>query len=209
MAFSDIIGIGDVKTRRKKLFKEINGDVAKISPYLKKFLVDNDTEISHYAAAIITGTRQKINTMCDDMRKEYLKDPQNIDSILDFINSLIVYIKCDLFAKDEVLKLRLELASLMDKMYSMAEHTEIDEKYYVENIENEIALNRKAKAFSICRHFVQRYPNREKPYQMLLKIFYLMNDSKSFFKVLRYVGESNKLFSENAYDTIRFWEQAM
>ena len=206
MSLSDILNYKDKKTKRIRLFSEIKGDISKTSNFLKKALKDTDSEVSHYAAAIISGSKQKLLTNTLESRKKFLKNLQSKKAIISFIECIIENINTGLFSEDDVEKQRTELAEVFDILFRSGD--KISEKYYIFRIDNEIILGNKTKAFDICRGFSVAHNQSEKPYLMFLKLFSIVGDKKYFFKIIDYVKNNHIAYSQDFDDIIRFWDKA-
>jgi hypothetical protein len=206
MALSDINGINDSRIRRRKIFDEINGDIEKTSPYIKEFLKDQDSEITHYTAAIITGTLQKTNKLYHEARLAYQNDEGNVQIIAEYIKTILQYINLGIFQEDEVLQKRKEFSKVFEEYANKA--SRIEENIYVEAIENELKLDKVARAIDILDKYCEYYSKSEKSDYMILKILYIMGDYKSFNKHLDFIKNKGIDLSNEFHQIISFWKEA-
>lgn len=206
LSLSDILHHNDVDTKRKRFFKEISGDINKTSYFLKKALKDHDCEIAHYAAALITGTKQKLMTDFGIARDMLNNQPRKEEDLAFYIETLLCCVNSGLFSEDDVKKKREELSQSFDEYFEILE--ESNENYSYERINNEMFLGNKEKAYEISKEFLKKFKKSEKPYIALMKVLNSVGNRKIFYKIVNYVKSNNIVCSKDFHDIIIFWENA-
>ena len=81
-----------------------------------------------------------------------------------------------------------------------------NEDYFMDKINSDMELHDYKSAESFCRIFFKHFPNSEKPYLAMLKLYYLSHDFKSFTKVSRVLKSKKIGLTEYGESVIKFWE---
>lgn len=199
----DVLGIKDIKKKRKYAFNSVKGDFKKIYPFLEKIVQDEDPEVVHYASTAISDYRQKINENYSKLRESYLKDIKNINNCENYLKAYLDLIIWEEFNNSDTFIKRKEISEVFDYYFSAAEN--IEKYYYVQKIKNEIAIKNFREAEETCNKFEKVYPYSYKTYLSKLELYYFNGNKEGFLDTLQKIKYKDIVLSKQAYDMVLFW----
>lgn len=169
---------------------------------LKQALKNEDTEVSHYAAAAISEIS---NYLLDEVRRKsvlYEEDAGSVSGLKNYVDALRACLESGLLtARMRQCYLQIYLGRLDDLLSVYQE----EEKYFVDMINAELNEKNFTAAMKSCGDFQRAFPENEKPYFMRLKLFYLAREPDRLKETLRELRRSAISFSSPMLSVYRFW----
>mgnify|MGYP005834909501 CR=1 FL=1 len=201
----DILGMKDIIVKRKRFFNSLAGDYRKIYPFLLEALKDSDPEIVHYASAMITDYRRRINENYKEAEEDLVQNTNNIKACKKYIDALIDLIDWEEMNGAQAMDKRNRLKNELDKLFCLTQSTE--EKYLIKKVQNEIFLKDFICARKTIRCFFIRYPESENPFFALLQLYYYSVKPKRFFVTLQKLLDKDIALSMETASRVDFWNK--
>lgn len=202
LPINDILTISDVGIKRERFLATIKKDISSYASFIKEALSNEDSETSHYAAAIIQETKRKMDLKAQELKAIYYKDKYNLDAIIAYADFLISYLYIDFFdeiSKEKFVVEYIELAKMMiqKRVY--------DEKYIVKLIDLYLTKNNYEAASRYGKIFLNKYPESINKYLSNMKIYYSMKNIDGLRNIIDKLRESDLVFDGDTMDKVRFW----
>ena len=199
----DSLNFSDNKSKRAYLIYILKKDFASHVKGLQKALKSQDTETSHYAASAIMEIKKQFEILLSNAFEKYRSDKNNISIVQEYVSALKKYLKSGLADKMDYYNYLEKYSAALSGLLSR--HV-TNEDYFMDKINSDMELHDYKSAESFCRIFFKHFPNSEKPYLAMLKLYYLSHDFKSFTKVSRVLKSKKIGLTEYGESVIKFWE---
>ncbi|EJO5347332.1 hypothetical protein NRP93_001410 [Clostridium botulinum] len=198
----DALVLNDGKIKQDLIINVLKSDPYKYLGFLKKALKDEDTETSHYAATAVTEIKRKLTLEIQQVEKSYQKNRTDLSVIKAYADALKKYNDSGLLDKNAYGKNLSIYKELLEKIIEMDEW---DEYIYEEIINCYILLKDFKKAIEYCNIYFEKFKKSEKPYLLIMKIYFINKNRTKFNKVLEKLKESNIILNRDSLNLIKFW----
>jgi len=199
----DSLNFSDNKSKRAYLIYILKKDIASHIKGLQRALKSQDTETSHYAASALVEIKKQFEILLINSYENYKNNKDDISVIQEYINTLKKYLKSGLTDKVDYYnyleKYSFVLAELLSRHIT-------NETYFMDKINCDLELRDYKSAEDFSRRFFEYFPNSEKPYLALLKLYYLARDVKSFINLTKVLKCKKIGLTEYGESVIKFWE---
>ncbi len=202
--FQDSLYFSDNKDKRAYLIYILKKDFIKHIKGLQKAIESDDSETSHYAAAALMEIKKHFEILIQNASEYYYKNSNDINSMVEYAGVLKKYLKSGIADKIDYREYLDKYSMVLEKI--LLKYHE-NENYFSEKISTDIELGNFESAYEFCKKFFDYFPNNEKPYLVLLKLYHAIHDFSSFEKKLRELKNKKITLTEYANDMIRFWEK--
>ncbi|MBM3707006.1 MAG: hypothetical protein FJW69_01485 [Actinobacteria bacterium] len=199
----DTLEFKDSNTKRSYLIYILKKDFSGYIKGLKQAVKSSDSETSHYAAAALLEIKKQFELLIQSSSDKYNEDKNNLKYMLDYIDVLKKYLKSAVADRVDYFDYLGKYSDALEKM--LLKHN-ADEIYWVDRISADIELGDYENAFDFCRMFRKQFPNSEKPYLSLMKLFYTVKDYRIFKKILDELMLRKIGLTEQGEKIINFWE---
>ena len=135
--------------------------------------------------------------------EKYKNNKDNISAIQEYVNTLKKYLKSGLADKIDYYNYLEKYSATLSEL--LARHI-TDEVYFVDKINCDLELRDYESAEDFGRRFLEYFPNSEKPYLALMKVYYLSRDIKSFTNISKVLKHRKIGLTEYSEGVIKFWE---
>lgn len=203
--FQDSLYFSDNKDKRAYLIYILKKDFVKHIKGLLKAIESDDSETSHYAAAALMEIKKYFEILIQNASENYYKNSDDINSMIEYANVLKKYLKSGIADKVDYREYLDKYSMVLEKL--LLKYHE-NENYFSEKISTDIELGNFESANEFCKKFFEYFPNNEKPYLVLLKLYHAVRDFRSFEKTLGELKNRKITLTEYANDMIRFWEKS-
>jgi hypothetical protein len=207
VSISDALLLKDINLKRKILFYSFKGNWTFLYPFLLRALKDNDTEVVHYASAIITDYRRKIYEKFEKAKEKFLLDSSDNNIVKEYINAFYDLICFEKLNEDDVKLKRLDFEKGLQLYFLQNKY--IEKIYYIRKIKNEIALEEFESAYDTCMSFISEYPKSDDPYLALLELYYYSKQELQFKDILLHIKNKEIPLSCESSDIACFWENQL
>jgi len=171
---------------------------------LKKALVNDDTETSHYAAAALMEIKNQFELMIQSAGERYKRNKGDVSVLQEYASILKKYLNSDVPDKVDYYRYLKEYSIILEKLLSKRKTSE---DYFTDKISCDIELGDYDSAREFCQRFLSYFPNSEKPYLALMKLQYVIHNYKLFTGILNNLKKADLNLSERAKNIINFWER--
>jgi hypothetical protein len=169
--------------------------------HLEKAIANPDSETSHYAASAVMDIQRKLLNSLQEFSVKYESDKTNPEIIVPYLDVLKSYLSSGLL--DE--KSRFRYRSLYSEVLESSLAIMPKKEYFVAKIECDLELKDYLKAEQFCKAFLERFPDIEEPYLMLLSYYYQKTDGAGFKETMAALKSSKVKFSSKALEIVRYW----
>ncbi|NFU38288.1 hypothetical protein FDG30_01845 [Clostridium sporogenes] len=198
----DALVLNDEKTKQNLIINVLKSDPYKYLGFLKKALKDEDTETSHYAATAVTEVKRKLTLEIQEFEERYEKNKTDLTVIKAYADAIKKYNDSGLLDKSAYQKNLYIYIELLEKIIKIDES---DEYLYEEIINGYILLKEFKKAIEYCNRYFEKFKKSEKPYLLIMKIYFINKNRTKFNKVLEKLKESNVILNKDSLNLIKFW----
>jgi hypothetical protein len=199
----DALVLNDKITIRKLIMNTLKGDDYTHLSFFKKAVKDKDTEVSHYAAIAIMEVKRKLIITIKLLESKYeLGDKK--DSLISeaYAESLKKYTESGLLDNRSYRKYMYAYSKVLQNIINTKN---VEEIYYEAKIQCDIYMKKYDETISICRKYMKEFPKSDKPYILLLKIYFLKNNKIKFDEVMKELIGSNIRIESESLEIARFW----
>ncbi|ENJ9653460.1 hypothetical protein AB2T14_001066 [Clostridium botulinum] len=198
----DALVLNDEKIKQDLIINVLKSDPYKYLGFLKKALKDEDTETSHYAATAVTEVKRKLTLEIQEFEERYEKNKTDLTVIKAYADAIKKYNDSGLLDKSAYQKNLYIYIELLEKIIGIDES---DEYLYEEIINCYILLKEFKKAIEYCNRYFEKFKKSEKPYLLIMKIYFINKNRTKFNKVLEKLKESNVILNKDSLNLIKFW----
>jgi tetratricopeptide (TPR) repeat protein len=199
----DSLNFSDNKSKRAYLIYILKKDFASHIKGLQRALKSRDTETSHYAASALVEIKKQFEILLINSYENYKNNKDDVSLVQEYVNTLKKYLKSGLTDKVDYYnyleKYSFVLADLLSRHIT-------NETYFMDKINCDLELGDYKSAEDFSKRFFEYFPNSEKPYLALLKLYYLSRDVKSFINVSKVLKSKKIGLTEYGESVIKFWE---
>ncbi len=201
---ADALELNDERIKQNLIINAIRTDPYKYLDFLKKAIKDEDTEIAHYAATAVTEVKRKLILKVQELKERYENNKADLTTMKAYKDALKKYNDSGLLDKNTYEKTLFIYKELLEKIIEMDESNEY---LYEEIINCSILLKDFKKAIEYCNLYLKDFKKSEKPYLLIMKIYFINKNRAKFDEVLKKLKESNIALNKDSLDLIKFWEE--
>ncbi|MGO5090933.1 tetratricopeptide repeat protein [Clostridium sp. LCP25S3_F10] len=198
----DALVLNDEKIKKSLIINVLKSDSYKYLDFLKEAIRDEDTETSHYAATAVTEVKRKLTLAIQEFKEKYQKNKTDLTIIKAYADALKKYNDSGLLDKNAYQK---NLSTYKELLQKIIEMEAADEYLYEEIINCYIILKDFERAIEYCNQYFENFKKSEKPYLLIMKIYFINKNRTKFNKVLRKLRESNIILNRDSLNLIKFW----
>lgn len=159
VSMEEALNLNEYGVRRKMVMDTLQDDDTIIYlDGLKKALVNEDIETSHYATAVIMEMQRKINDRLVTMEIAYRKDPNNKENEIKYEECLEKIIFSNIYDERNLLKYYEQYKQLSNQIL---ERDEIPERYYLNRIRIDMKTGDFTNAGILCKVYEKNYQYSE------------------------------------------------
>jgi len=199
----DSLNYSDNKSKRAYLIYILKKDFISHIKGLKKAIKSQDTETSHYAASALMEIKKQFEILMANVGEKYKNDKDNIGVIQEYAGTLKKYLKSGIADKIDYYNYLEKYSEILSELLSR--HIK-DEVYFVDKINCDLELRDYESAEYFGKKFFEYFPNSEKPYLALMKVYFLSRNTKSFANVSKVLKHRKIGLTEYGESVIKFWE---
>lgn len=201
----EAIAISDKKSLRTLMFNIIKGDIQKSLPAIALALNSEDSETSHYAAAVL---RDELNDFRVNVQKLYMEIKNEDSSQTECENVLIPYMNQVL---DQRVFTDMEQDSLVRLFASVGEILyqkdpgQMKSEYF-EWISLRLLEVKEFQAVEEwCQRALVQYPMELSTYTCQLKLYFTTQEKTKFFEVMEHLKQSSIIIDRETLELIRIF----
>ncbi len=190
--------------KRKLIMDTVKEDAYDYISFLKMAMADHDMETSHYAASIILETNRNLQNVIQATAVAYENDKDNMEALEAYTEVVGKYYKSGLIDSASEVRYGNIYSQLLQTHLSLKKHSEY---IFTEKIETDIKLGNYHEVSSDIEYFRKNYPESEKPYLLLLKLYYQQKNYEGIQDLLSEMEDYHVNFSRKGQEIIKFWSE--
>lgn len=194
--------LNDNTTKRTLIIEVLKNDTYQYIGFLTKALKDSDTETSHYAATAVTEIKRKLMLAIQMMEVRYEESKNDIEYLKAYSDVLKKYLESGLLDDRDLEKYSINYVNVLKNILDLGN---MEEFYFEEKVNYDIRLQRFDTAIEYCMMYKNYLKDSDKPYILLLKIYYTLKNKEAFNKVLNELTKSNIKLKRESLRIVRFW----
>lgn len=207
ISIEEALVINDVNTRRNLLLNLLKKDATQRMDLLQKAVNNPDTETAHYAASALMEVKRKLLNLQQELANEYELKRKDLDFLNEYCEAIKLYLQngaLDRVTEHSYKKLYAQILT------DLIEAGNNDWHLYVELIDVLLDLKDYHQAFEVCNVLLKLFPDREEPYVLMIKLFFLQNkraDMQQYMELL--VHQKNMVLTMKTASLITFWQKGL
>ncbi len=202
VSIEEALILNDNSVKRNLMINILKSDAYMYLGLLKKALKDKDTETSHYAATAVSEIKRKLTLAIQEFQARKEKEKDNIFFLEAYSDVIRKYIESGLLDNKSLEKYSYLYSDILTDILKTDLAIEF---YYEEKIKIDITLKKFDEAAEICREYMKVYKNSEKPFILLMNIYFIKKDKESFNEILSDLRNSNIKLQWESLAIVRYW----
>lgn len=204
----EVLRVSGVKEKRRRLLNSIKSDIGGSLSTYSSALLSTDSEVSHYAAAMLSNVKDTYDRNLNRLAHEFDIDREDLEINKEYIRAEQEYLTCGIqLTDDERLRHLYSFTNLCENLYT--HHPDkVTEDLFDRVISYFIELNEYSKAQIWISNFEKTFPKNELVYLSKLRFYFHNNDSEMFFTTLSQLKSSGIPISASSIDLIRYFNQS-
>ena len=190
--------------KRKMILDLLKEDMGKYPKIIKVALNSQDSEASHYAATAVVELRRKMTLALQEGTKKYKKSGRDKTVLIAYANVLRECLNSEILDESNYKKVKEIYRALLEELLN---NYGLEQKYYIDKITYDIEDRDYLSAQYYCQIFMNAHSQREEPYLLYLKLYYLVRDKSRFDAILEKLEDSSIVLTKEAWSTIKFWRK--
>jgi len=196
--------VSDKNNRRRALLNTLKKDYQRNIATVQQGLNNEDTETSHYVATIILATTTEYLNTLQKLRLEYEKNENQPQATREYLDGLSQYLQSGIMDAVDKHKYSSIFVDVMDWLYCNYPDSVVQSDFvYV------LQLLIESENFNVAAVWstraLEKYPNEDQIYHLLMKIYYTSGHYEKFKEILENVMKSDINISNETLQTIRFF----
>ncbi|MCL2127156.1 MAG: hypothetical protein FWH38_02780 [Treponema sp.] len=156
--FDEVLLLSNDKSRREVMMHILRRDPFAYLEMLKTAKSSADIEITHYATTTIMEIQRELDISMQKAEKNYLEDPDNIDTVNRLISALTSYIQTGLLLENRLLQLRRQLSEILEHKLEIFPNSR---SAHLLLVANEIQLGTYTRAAEVAAEMREKWPSDE------------------------------------------------
>ncbi len=197
--------VSDTQDKRRVMLNVLKGEYEKSLTVITDALENPDTEISHYAASVITEVKSQFKVTVQTMQeqlKDYPDDPAMKVMLIDYIHE---FLGKNVLSEIEAMTYITIYLNLMEELF-VQDANSITGTMYKDIIYHLMASGQKDKAELWAKRALELRPADLDTYKGVLKYYYEVGNKNVFYNVLGQLKASDIVLDRETLDIVRFFK---
>ncbi len=204
VSFYDILLTADNYTKRSVLLDIFRGKPHHYIKQLKAALDDFDTETSHYASVALVEIKRKYDNRLIALGDKLKVSPDDLSAACEYADIVKNYIGSKILDAGNENRLKQNYIRVMEKYLENGEKR-MPVEYYTELADYVLGSGDYEKAASQAVKTIELFPDDERPYFMLMKVYYEAKEREKFAAVLEKLKKSDINISRDGLSKVRYF----
>jgi len=167
LPFDEVLLLTNDQSRREVMMHFLRRDPFMYLEMLKVAKVSTDVEITHYATTTIMEIQRDLDIAMQKAEKAYFENPDDLEPVNRFIQTLISYIDTGLLLENRMVQLRHQLSEVLEHKLAIFENSR---SAHLLLVENEIQLGNYGRASEVSKAMCEKWPTHEDSWLMGLHV---------------------------------------
>ncbi|MCI7612616.1 MAG: hypothetical protein MSS66_06470 [Selenomonadaceae bacterium] len=197
----DTFLVDDVQVKRKVFLDAVKQNVLDNPKVLRMATYDADREIAYYAVSMISGHIEELEGKLAEL-EAVLRQEAAPEKVREYVGLLADYLSQDFV---DALTKREKGRIYVEVLARLLQEEPDNDGYMQAKINQEILLEDYGEAERDCHAFQQRFPDREEPYLLYMKLYHAMRRPELLQDKLAELKGSRARLSPEALRILRYW----
>ncbi|MFJ8065531.1 hypothetical protein ACIQYS_12940 [Psychrobacillus sp. NPDC096426] len=198
----DALVMSDFSTRRKVMIDVLKEDAMQYMEVIKKAVLNEDTETSHYAVTAVMEVKRKLSISLQELSVKFDQNKKDNHLARAYAHVLKEYMRSG-FLDDQTLRKYKYI--YIQVLHQLIRTDDGDEETFEEKIKTEVEMKEYLHAENTCLEYLQQYPHSENPYIYLMKLYYTTKSTIKLQNILDELKKSTITLSNRALTIVRYW----
>lgn len=197
--------VSDTQDKRRVMLDVLKGEYEKSLTVITDALENPDTEISHYAASVITEVKSNFKLTVQRMQeqmKDYPEDPALKVMLIQYIHD---FLEKGVLSNIESMTYVTIYLKLMEELFAQ-DKLSITGVMYRDMIQHLMETQNKDAAETWARHAMEYAGNELAAYKGVLKCYYETGNKEIFFNVLDRLKSSDVVLDRETLEIVRLFK---
>lgn len=197
--------VSDIQDKRRVMLDVLKGEYEKSLTVITDALENPDTEISHYAASVITEVKSNFKLMVQTMQeklKDYPDDPAVRVMLIQYIHE---FLGKDVLSSIEAMTYVNIYLKLMEDLFEQDKQS-ITGSMYGDMIKHLMESQNKDQAEQWARYALEYASNELAAYKGVLKYYYEIGNKEVFFNVMKQLKASDVVLDKETLEMVRLFQ---
>lgn len=204
LAIEEALVVNEHAERRKVMLEVLKQDAMAYIDVLQKAVSNEDTETSHYAVSMVMEVKRKLTLSMQELSVQYEANRWDPDLLRAYANVIRDYIRSGFLDERTLQQYKFTYLAVLKDLIEAAPDTDFA---FEEKTKTELELKRYTEAEQTATAYLQRCPDREEAYLLLIQVYYEMKSHKKLLETLDLLKQSPIRLSHRALTTVRFWSE--
>ncbi|MEF3303218.1 tetratricopeptide repeat protein [Paenibacillus sp. GYB003] len=196
--------VNDYSTRRKMIIDLLKQDSLSYMGIIQNAVSNDDTETSHYAVSAIMEVKRKLTLKLQELSVRYENDKDDPYLLRAYADVLAAYMGSGFLDDRTIVKHKRTYTALLARLLELSPE---EEKAYADKIRADLELGEYLEAERTARSFLQRFPNREDAYMLMMEVYFTAGSYEKLRRTLEALKKSPVRLSSESLTTVRFWSE--
>ena len=203
ISIQDVLAINSVYEKRSVVMDLFSYDSAQYVKELQIALGDPDTEVSHYASAVIVGMKDRLEGKLSATKNDFLNNPSD-ENAARYLVSIKAYIESGALNENRIRKYEELFCAFMDEWEE--EDPLQKQEWFPTLLAYLTHLGHKEKTLALAERFVQETSSQD-AYVAALKASYAFRRTEDFRRYLAELRKADLVLTDYHYDILQFFLQ--
>ncbi|TQR21203.1 hypothetical protein [Psychrobacillus vulpis] len=194
--------VSDYSARRKVMIDVLKEDTLQYMDVIKTAVLNEDTETSHYAVTAVMEIKRKLSISLQELSVKFDQNNSDTHIARAYAQVLKEYMDSGFLDDQTIRKYKFTYIHVLNQLI---QNDDGDGETFEEKVTTEMELSEYSTAENTCLEYLRKYPNSEKPYICLLKLYYTTKSTIKMQSTLDELKRSTIKLSNQALTIVRYW----
>lgn len=201
VALNDILALEKFSGKRQILTNAIKENSLQNQHILKQAVSDDDREVSHYAATMLTDRIAKLERRLNENQRQQEKTPE-LEKLFDYADTINKYLELGYLDEKSRQQKENEYADLLERILAVWQQ---DKKYFAARIRLDIKRNEIKSAEKYCELYQEYFPKNEDVYLLKAELYHKLKNKAKLQQAIEELKACPINLSAGGLKLIRFW----
>lgn len=204
ISIEEALIVNDYPTRRRVLIDVLKEDALKYIDVLKRAVLNEDSETSHYAVTAVTEVKRELTLLLQQLAVQYSENPRDSKIANTYADVVKEYLRSGFLDASTARQYQILYTQILDNLIRNQDATEIT---FENKINMELDLKDYANAENTAKQFINQFPLCEIGYIKLMAIYFELRSYKRLHEKIYQLKNSPIILSNQAMTIIRYWAE--
>lgn len=204
LSVEEALLVNEHAERRRVMLDVLKQDAMTYMDVLQKAVSNEDSETSHYAVSIVMEVKRKLTLSMQELSVQYESNRDDANLLETYAIVIRDYMRSGFLDERTLRKYKYTYVSVLEDLIRVSPQTEFA---YEEKVKTELELGSYTEAEQTSRIYLERFPEREEAYLLLIQVYYYMKSHQRLIETIDLLKKSPIRLSHDAITSVRFWSE--